>query len=180
MKLAHTLFTLAFVVAACGGDEKKPAENPAVTTSTAAPTSSSAPVTTREAVGNNLTVTDEIFRICHLRAQTETEAAPKFAFDETVLTKTDAAVLDQIATCLTTGPLANRHVKLTGRADPRGTEDYNMSLGAKRAHAVAAYLQQQKVSGTDLNETSRGALDATGTDEESWAKDRRVDIALMP
>jgi outer membrane protein OmpA-like peptidoglycan-associated protein len=31
-----------------------------------------------------------------------------------------------------------------------------------------------------MSETSRGALDATGHDEETWRKDRRVDISLAP
>lgn len=69
---------------------------------------------------------------------------------------------------------------LTGRADPRGTEEYNMSLGARRAHGVASYMEHHKVQGTQVNETSRGALDASGSDEPAWATDRRVDIALQP
>ncbi len=162
---------LAIPLAACGAN--KPAATPTVvTTSTANHTS------TRDPVGSNLTVTDDIFRLCHLDAASEVDAAPKFAFDATMLTRADAQVLDRVAACLTTGPLANRHVMLTGRADPRGTEEYNMSLGAKRAHAVASYLEQHKVPGADVDETSRGALDSSGTDEPTWAKDRRVDIAL--
>jgi outer membrane protein OmpA-like peptidoglycan-associated protein len=180
MKTASIVLAVS-LVAACGG-EPKPATTP-TTTTTATPTASAAPAkadTERKAVGANLTVSDEIFRLCHLDAQSDAQAAPKFAFDESLISKADAVVLDKIATCLTTGPLAGRHVQLTGRADPRGTEEYNMSLGAKRAHGVSSYLEQQKVQGTHLNETSRGSLDATGTDEATWAQDRRVDIALLP
>jgi outer membrane protein OmpA-like peptidoglycan-associated protein len=177
MKLAYLMIAASFVVG-CGGD-KKPAETPTtVTTSTASAAPAPNPEA-RQAVGSTLTVSDEIYRLCHLQAQSQTEATPKFAFDDTLITKSDALVLDQIAVCLTTGPLANRKVKLTGRADPRGTEEYNMSLGAKRAHAVSSYLQLHKVAGAALGETSRGALDATGTDEATWAKDRRVDISLQ-
>jgi len=170
--------TICFVVlgsvVACGGD-KKPAEVPtAVTTSTAPPSNPNA----RDAVGNTLTVSDEIYRLCHLNVQSEIDATPKFAFDASLITRSDAIVLDKIAVCLTRGPLANRHVELTGRADPRGTEEYNMSLGAKRAHAVASYLEHHKVQNGDLAETSRGALDATGDSDSSWAKDRRVDLSL--
>ncbi len=170
------------LMAACGG-EPKPTTVP---TATATPSATaSAPTTTksdgaRKAVGGNLTVSDEIFRLCHLEATSDRQAAPKFAFDEALLNKDDAIVLDKIADCLTTGPLAGRRVQLTGRADPRGTEEYNMSLGAKRAHGVGSYLEEHKVQGTHINETSRGSLDATGTDETTWAQDRRVDIALLP
>jgi outer membrane protein OmpA-like peptidoglycan-associated protein len=55
-----------------------------------------------------------------------------------------------------------------------------VSLGARRAHGVASYLELHKVQGTQLNETSRGALDATGDEEPAWGVDRRVDIALLP
>ncbi len=131
-------------------------------------------------MGTTLTVSDDLFRLCHLDAPNPVDVDPKFAFDATLLTRADAQVLDKVAACLTTGPLANRRVELTGRADPRGTEEYNLSLGARRAHAVAAYLEQHKVQGAHLNETSRGALDATGSDEPTWAKDRRVDSTLTP
>ena len=181
MKTASIVLTVS-LVAACGG-ESKPATTPTPTTTATATATATAPAkadTERKAVGASLTVSDEIFRLCHLEAQSDAQAAPKFAFDESLIKKADALVLDKIAVCLTTGPLAGRHVQLTGRADPRGTEEYNMSLGAKRAHGVSAYLEQQKVQGTHLSETSRGSLDATGTDETTWAQDRRVDIALLP
>jgi outer membrane protein OmpA-like peptidoglycan-associated protein len=170
---------LLLVVLSCGSDHKTAQTPSSVTTASSAPTANAPSTTTREPVGTSLTVTDEIFRICHLDATSEVDAAPKFAFDESLITKADAVVLDKLAVCLTTGPLANKHLQLTGRTDPRGTEEYNMSLGARRAHAVAAYLEQQKVQGTDLNQTSRGSIDATGTDEATWAKDRRVDVAVM-
>jgi len=179
MKNVFLMVTVSLVVG-CGG-EPKPATTP---TTTATPTASAAPTAAkdtgeRKAVGGSLTVSDEIFRLCHLEVKSDQQAAPKFAFDESVLTKDDALVLDKIAVCLSTGPLAGRHVQLTGRADPRGTEEYNMSLGAKRAHGVGSYLEEHKVQGTHINETSRGSLDATGTDEATWAQDRRVDIALL-
>ncbi len=172
----------AAAFANCGG-EPKPTTVPTATATPPA-TTSAPPVAKsdgeRKPVGGNLTVSDEIFRLCHLDVKSDTQAAPKFAFDEALLNKDDAVVLDKIAVCLTSGALAGRHVQLTGRADPRGTEEYNMSLGAKRAHGVGSYLEEHKVQGTHINETSRGSLDATGTDEATWAQDRRVDIALLP
>jgi peptidoglycan-associated lipoprotein len=69
-------------------------------------------------------------------------------------------------------------VTLVGRADPRGEGEYNMSLGAYRASAVKSYLGERGVEQQRMRETSRGALDATGQDEEGWREDRRVDITL--
>jgi len=114
---------------ACGGAK------PAVTSTPASVTTTRANDTTPKAVGNHLTVSADIYQMCHLD-RPDTQAAPKFSYDDSVITKDDAVVLDRIASCLTNGDLRNRHVKLTGRADPRGSEQYNMSLGAKRAHSV--------------------------------------------
>jgi outer membrane protein OmpA-like peptidoglycan-associated protein len=90
----------------------------------------------------------------------------------------DRDVLDQVAGCLSTGPLHGRTVQLVGRADPRGTEEYNLGLGARRAAGVREYLQHLGVSPGQLSQTTRGALDATGTDEAGWHDDRRVDLRL--
>jgi len=49
-------------------------------------------------------------------------------------------------------------------------------LGSSRASSVASYLAALGVSRSQMAETSRGKLDATGTDDTSWQLDRRVDI----
>jgi peptidoglycan-associated lipoprotein len=103
---------------------------------------------------------------------------PKFDFDSYDLTVEEKQVLDQIADCLVRGPLKGKRVTLVGRADPRGEGEYNMSLGAYRASAVKSYLGERGVEQQRMRETSRGALDATGQDEEGWREDRRVDITL--
>ena len=87
-------------------------------------------------------------------------------------------MLEQLATCMTTGPLKGKNVRLIGRADPRGTEQYNLALGSRRASSVNDYLQHLGVAPAQLSQTTRGALDATGTDEGGWANDRRVDLDL--
>ena len=53
-----------------------------------------------------------------------------------------------------------------------------MSLGESRAESVRRYLHDLGVQAERLRATSRGEIDATGTDEGSWARDRRVDIDL--
>jgi peptidoglycan-associated lipoprotein len=69
-------------------------------------------------------------------------------------------------------------MKLVGRADPRGASDYNMTLGQSRADAVEKYLGNKGLQKGKVESTSRGAMDATGTDESGWNRDRRVDILL--
>ena len=53
-----------------------------------------------------------------------------------------------------------------------------MTLGQSRADAVGRYPDSHGVSSGLTSSTSRGALDATGTDEPSWVHDRRVDVLL--
>jgi outer membrane protein OmpA-like peptidoglycan-associated protein len=121
-----------------------------------------------------VSVSNEIVTACNMILS----APPGFGFDDTELTDADRTVLNAVATCFTAGPLKGNRMSLVGHADPRGTPDYNMDLAARRADSVAAYLNGQGVARTLMSETSRGSLDATGTDEAGWARDRRVDIFI--
>jgi peptidoglycan-associated lipoprotein len=53
-----------------------------------------------------------------------------------------------------------------------------MTLGQSRADAVAVYMVGKGMDRDKAKSSSRGADDATGTDEPSWARDRRVDMLL--
>jgi len=53
-----------------------------------------------------------------------------------------------------------------------------MTLGQSRADAVKQYIVDHGMDKAKTDSSSRGAMDATGTDEASWARDRRVDILL--
>jgi peptidoglycan-associated lipoprotein len=144
---------------------------PVETTSAMAPTPGAPGLETP-----SLRVSDEIARACALPQQQYT---PSFDFDSNAIGDQDRAVLAALAKCLSDGPLKGRALALTGRADPRGEPEYNMSLGESRADSVRRYLHDMGVQAERLRATSRGELDATGTDESSWAHDRRVDIELM-
>ena len=165
---------LAFL-AACGGD-KKPAETVGTTpvATVTPPTTSSAPGKSEKMAVN---VDDDIIKACNLKFE-NIEDAPKFDYDSESLTQGEKNVLEAIAKCLTVGPLKGKAVDLVGRADPRGETEYNMTLGAKRARSVHTFLGGLGVPGDKLRDTSRGELDAKGTDEDGWRKDRRVDVRL--
>jgi peptidoglycan-associated lipoprotein len=127
--------------------------------------------------GRPLQVSEDLARACNLQFG-NAERAPKFDFDKSDLSPEDRNVIQQVATCVTTGPLRGRALALVGRTDARGEAEYNMSLGEHRADAVRRYLEALGVPTPQLAETSRGKLDATGTDDASWQRDRRVDIGL--
>ena len=161
------IITLA---AACGGKAQTPPQT-ATETTTRTETVDKTP----QPVSNNVAVGADILRACNIEFSNPTDA-PKFAYDDSKLEDSDTSVLEKVATCLTTGPLKGRSVELVGRADPRGTVEYNMALGDHRADQVLKFLQQRGVA--RVKETSRGALDATGKDEHGWREDRRVDLLL--
>jgi peptidoglycan-associated lipoprotein len=116
-------------------------------------------------------ISPDIVRDCHL-----SDPDSYFAFDSARLTDVDTRILNELATCFISGPLQGKKMKLVGRADPRGSEEYNMTLGQHRADAVVSYLESRGLAKSFMESTSRGKLDAVGTDEPSWAYDRRVDI----
>ena len=63
---------------------------------------------------------------------------------------------------------------LTGAADPRGTEEYNIALGERRGQSVRSYLVSLGMNSGQVSVTSVGEEMATGTDEAGWARDRNV------
>jgi peptidoglycan-associated lipoprotein len=146
------------------------------TPSTAAPFAESA--VAAKPVSPNLAVSGDLDKQCALHFSDRGQA-PKFDFDRFQLLAADREVLDQIANCLTSGPLKGKKVQLVGRADPRGTEEYNLALGDTRATEVVRYLMENGVEDEQLAVVTRGALDATGRDERTWQVDRRVDLRLM-
>ncbi len=69
-------------------------------------------------------------------------------------------------------------VQLTGHTDERGTQDYNLALGERRANAVARYFAAAGVKAEQLNVVSYGKERpvADGSNEAAWQQNRRVEI----
>jgi peptidoglycan-associated lipoprotein len=174
-----TLALLATVAFGCHHDKKAATTTPVPTNDKPAATEQAKPapqVTQDQQVSPNLALSGDIVQLCGIEAAAT--ANPTFDYNKEELTPEDRTVLDQLATCMTTGALKGKAVSLIGRADPRGTEEYNLGLGSRRAASVSTYLEHLGVGQPQLAVTTRGALDATGTDEAGWAKDRRVDVQL--
>ena len=72
----------------------------------------------------------------------------------------------------------NMRVRLEGHADERGSREYNIALGERRAQAVRQVLQLQGASSTQLSTVSYGEERPAelGHDETSWEKNRRVEL----
>lgn len=142
------------------------------TPDTAAPvTKAEEPVEVEAPAPSQVVVAPEIVEMCDI-------PTAHFDFDSAALGQDAQGALDALAECFTTGPGAGKSIAIVGRADPRGTEEYNLALGQRRSGSVAEYLVEHGVDATSMETSSRGELDATGVDEASWALDRRVDIRL--
>ncbi len=165
------MISVGVLCAACSHDHVVRAPEQAVTTTTS-------PASSGETSHRDVTVSEDIARACGLHFD-NVDQAPKFDFDQAALLPEDQSVLDQVAKCVTAGPLHGRSLRLIGRADPRGEVEYNFALGETRSAVVKRFLSSHGVSDGRISTTSRGKLDATGTDEDSWrTQGRRVDLEL--
>ncbi len=120
-------------------------------------------------------ISPEILKACGIK-----DNDAHFAFDSADLRPGELNALDAVAVCFTTGPLKGRVLRIVGHADPRGSAEYNVALGQSRADAVSTYIVGKGLDRAKAQSSSRGEMDATGTDEPSWAQDRRVDLLLAP
>lgn len=69
---------------------------------------------------------------------------------------------------------------LEGHCDWRGTAEYNLGLGDRRANATRKYLQSLGVAADRLETLSKGSLEAAkNADDATMAKDRRVDLVVV-
>jgi peptidoglycan-associated lipoprotein len=75
---------------------------------------------------------------------------------------------------------ADKRLLMEGHCDWRGTAEYNLGLGDRRANAVKRYLETLGIDSKRLEILSKGSTDAKqgGTDAD-WAKDRRVDFVVL-
>ncbi|MDR2153841.1 MAG: peptidoglycan-associated lipoprotein Pal [Burkholderiaceae bacterium] len=99
-----------------------------------------------------------------------------FDFDSYVIKPEYQSVIEQHARYLQENP--NRSVSLEGHADERGSREYNLALGQKRAEAVRRALTLVGASDKQLEAVSFGEENPAdpGHDEDAWAQNRRVEL----
>ena len=98
-----------------------------------------------------------------------------FDFDSSTLTAAAQAALDAHIALLKTN---DRSVRLEGHTDERGTRDYNMALGERRANAVRDYMVVNGVASYRIETVSYGEERpvAYGSGEANWSQNRRVEL----
>jgi peptidoglycan-associated lipoprotein len=102
-----------------------------------------------------------------------------FDYDSADLSGQDQRVLQAHAQYLKANTSAK--VLLAGHADERGTREYNMALGERRANAVQAFFVSNGVKSSQLDTVSFGKEKPlnNGTNEAAWAENRRVEIGYQ-
>lgn len=99
-----------------------------------------------------------------------------FDFDSYVVKSDAQPTVEGYAKRLTADP--KLHIRLEGNTDERGSSEYNLALGQKRADAVGKALTLLGVSSSQYEAVSFGKERPAveGHDEDAWAKNRRVDF----
>jgi peptidoglycan-associated lipoprotein len=97
-----------------------------------------------------------------------------FDFDQAVIRDDARPTLDSQADWLTRNPTVN--VQIAGDCDERGTEEYNIALGNRRAYAAESYLAAKGVPAGRMSTISYGKDKpiAAGSTEEAWAQNRNA------
>ena len=101
-----------------------------------------------------------------------------FKFDSAKLDDSEVAKADQVAAFLRANP--SYKVVIEGNCDERGTAEYNMALGERRAQAVRAYLLNVSVPESKVQTLSYGEEKPStpGHSDADWSKNRRADFAI--
>ncbi len=137
-------------------------------TSDATPSTDTTSTAETTAVDNSSVTTDEPTEVA-------LETVVYFDFDQFTIKSEFRSLLTAHAEALKANP---RSVRLEGHADERGTREYNIALGERRANAVRDFLVLQGVDSSLLETISYGEEKplALGRNEQSWAQNRRVEI----
>lgn len=102
-----------------------------------------------------------------------------FGFDSFSLTNEGRTALKQDAQWLSENPAAT--IQVEGHCDERGTTEYNLALGERRANSAKDYLQKLGVDASRISVISYGEERPleSGHDEGAWAKNRRASFVIL-
>jgi peptidoglycan-associated lipoprotein len=102
-----------------------------------------------------------------------------FDYDKAIIRGGDAAVLDQKVGILQAN--AALRIRISGHCDERGSDEYNLALGNRRATAAKQYLTSHGIDASRIETVSYGEERpiAQGHTEEAWAQNRRDEFEIL-
>ena len=172
------LVTAAAFAVACGGKSapEEPAPEP-----TPAPAPEPTTTPADDSAERDRLERERLAREAAEKARTvsaDLAAMINFDYDQAVVRQADQATLDRKAAIL----IANPGVKLriAGHADERGSDEYNLALGNRRAAAAKRYLENKGVDASRLDVISYGEERPLnpGNDETAYAQNRRDEFEI--
>jgi peptidoglycan-associated lipoprotein len=172
------LFAAAAFAAACGGSP--PPEEPAPEqTPTAEPLPEPAPVD--DSADRDRVERERMAREAAERARAvaaDLAAMINFDYDQAAVRPADQETLDRKAAILNANP--NVRLRISGHADERGSDEYNLALANRRAAAAKRYLENKGVDGSRLDVISYGEERPLnpGSDETAYAQNRRDEFEI--
>lgn len=96
-----------------------------------------------------------------------------FEFDSAEITSEMRRVIEKNYDCV---QARGGRVVLEGHCDPRGTTEYNLALGERRAKVVSKIVSTFGLESDRIRVSSKGEEEAMGRDESGWEKDRKVEF----
>ena len=104
-----------------------------------------------------------------------------YNYDEATLDDAAQAALGASATWLRSSQGAGYKLLIQGHCDERGTEQYNLALGDRRAHTVREFLSALGVDGSRVRTVSYGEERpfASGSNESAWSQNRRAHLVIV-
>jgi peptidoglycan-associated lipoprotein len=175
--LSYIVLALVFAVgvAACGGGAAV-SEAPVEEESMSASESSSAEMGTAESGSmSGDSMSDDNMQMA-MAGERPSALRVHFEFDSSAIDSESRAVIEAHAVYLAAN--VDILLSLEGHADERGTREYNLALGERRAQAVRRMLRLLGVDGERLTATSYGEENpiATGSNESAWRLNRRAEF----
>ena len=169
------LFAMAFLFAACETASNVTGDSVSGSSSSSASGSASASASKAATTSSSKTSAKQMSDAEKLAQVGNTVY---FGFDSAELTGDAQATLDRQAAFLNVNPVLV--VIVEGHADERGTREYNLALGDRRATAVRDYLLAKGLNSARIRTVSYGKERpaVSGSNEESWEKNRRAATVL--
>jgi peptidoglycan-associated lipoprotein len=165
-------------LAACGGKQEPELPTPEPAPTTAAPTpagpnadsAAAAAAAERERLDRERREREAALAGA---VGTDLKAMIHFDYDASEVRADDIANLDRKAAILAANP--GVRLRISGHADERGSDEYNLALGMRRAASAKRYLDSKGIEGARIEVISYGEERplAAGSDEASWANNRR-------
>ena len=174
------LFAVAFLFAACetasniSGDSASGSSSGSATGSAAGSATSSSTASTASSTSGSTAAT----QMSDAEKLAQVGNTVYFGFDSSELDGEAQATLDRQAAFLNVNPTVV--VIIEGHADERGTREYNLALGDRRAVSVRDYLLAKGLDAARIRTVSYGKErpSVAGSNEEGWAKNRRAATVL--